>query len=158
VGRPSATPLESRLNRPTLTWLSDYPHLARYDDVPVLYRAGLSEMVVPYGDPSPQQARKNAFDTGEYGVGYCTNSLTLGCDCLGVIKYFDGHLTTSRGEPLTIENAICMHEEDHGISWKHTDRRLPDAPEVRDAKVSECGWGTESSPGTQSMALIQAQN
>lgn len=24
-----------------------------------------------------------------------------------------------------------MHEEDHGISWKHTDRRLPNAPEVR---------------------------
>ena len=38
---------------------------------------------------------------------------------------------TSRGEPLTIKNAICMHEEDFGILWKHTDRRLPDAPEVR---------------------------
>ncbi len=24
-----------------------------------------------------------------------------------------------------------MHEEDYGILWKHTDRRLPDAPEVR---------------------------
>src|SRR6185436_1349858 len=39
--------------------------------------------------------------------------------------------TTSRGEPLKIKNAICMHEEDYGILWKHTDRRLPDAPEVR---------------------------
>ena len=71
-------------------------------------------------------------------MGYCTNSLTLGCDCLGVIKYFDGHLTTSRGEPLTIENAICMHEEDHGISWKHTDRRLPNAPEVRINRKLTC--------------------
>jgi primary-amine oxidase len=96
----------------------------------VLYRGSLSEMVVPYGDPAPQQARKNAFDAGEYGLGYCANSLKLGCDCLGVIKYFDGHLCNSRGEPLTIENAVCMHEEDYGILWKHTDRRL-DTPEVR---------------------------
>jgi primary-amine oxidase len=97
----------------------------------VLYRGSLSEMVVPYGDPAPQQARKNAFDAGEYGLGYCANSLELGCDCLGLIKYFDGHLCTSRGEPLTIKNAVCMHEEDFGILWKHTDRRLPDKPEVR---------------------------
>jgi primary-amine oxidase len=97
----------------------------------VLYRASLSEMVVPYGDPAPQQARKNAFDAGEYGLGVCANSLELGCDCLGQIQYFDGHLCTSRGEPLTIKNAVCMHEEDFGILWKHTDRRLPDKPEVR---------------------------
>src|SRR3984893_4339203 len=87
-------------------------------------------MVVPYGDPAAQQARKNAFDAGEYGLGMCANSLELGCDCLGLIQYFDAHLTTSRGEPLTIKNAICMHEEDFGILWKHTDRRL-NTPEVR---------------------------
>jgi primary-amine oxidase len=96
----------------------------------VLYRGSLSEMVVPYGDPAPQQARKNAFDAGEYGLGYCANSLELGCDCLGWIRYFDGHLCTSRGEPMTVKNAVCMHEEDYGILWKHTDRRL-NKPEVR---------------------------
>jgi primary-amine oxidase len=26
---------------------------------------------------------------------------------------------------------FCIHEEDYGILWKHTDRRLPDSPEVR---------------------------
>jgi primary-amine oxidase len=97
---------------------------------PILYRASLSEMVVPYGDPSLTQRRKNAFDTGEYGMGMCANSLQLGCDCLGYIHYFDAHLTNSRGNPFTIKNAICMHEEDYGILWKHTDRRL-DTPEVR---------------------------
>ncbi|HEY1190049.1 MAG TPA: primary-amine oxidase [Gemmata sp.] len=97
----------------------------------ILHRASLTEMVVPYGDPAPTQFRKNAFDVGEYGMGMCANSLTLGCDCLGHIRYFDAHLVTSRGEPLTIKNAICMHEEDYGTLWKHTDRRLPDRPEVR---------------------------
>jgi primary-amine oxidase len=100
-------------------------------DRSVLYRASLTEMVVPYGDPGPTQRRKNAFDVGEYGMGMCANSLELGCDCLGLIRYFDAHLCTSRGEPLTIKNAVCMHEEDYGILWKHTDRRLPDKPEVR---------------------------
>jgi len=110
-------------------------HHLRYDDDgrerSVLYRGSLTEMVVPYGDPGETQRRKNAFDVGEYGMGMCANSLELGCDCLGLIRYFDAHLCDSRGGPLTIKNAICMHEEDYGILWKHTDRRLPDAPEVR---------------------------
>jgi primary-amine oxidase len=110
-------------------------HNLRYNDEgrerSVLYRASLTEMVVPYGDPGATQRRKNAFDVGEYGMGACANSLELGCDCLGLIHYFDAHLCTSRGAPLTIKNAICMHEEDFGILWKHTDRRLPDKPEVR---------------------------
>ena len=105
-------------------------HHLRYNDRSILYRASLTEMVVPYGDPAPTQYRKNAFDVGEYGMGMCANSLTLGCDCLGLIRYFDAHLCNSRGEPLTIKNAICMHEEDFGILWKHTDRRL-NVPEVR---------------------------
>lgn len=109
-------------------------HIRYHDhgrDRSILYRASLTEMVVPYGDPSPTQARKNAFDVGEYGMGMCANSLRLGCDCLGHITYLDAHLCDSRGGALTIQNAICIHEEDFGILWKHTDRRLPDMPEVR---------------------------
>ena len=110
-------------------------HDLRYQDGrrdrPILFRASLTEMVVPYGDPRPTQVRKNAFDVGEYGIGTCANSLRLGCDCVGYIQYLDGHLVTSRGDLLTIPNAICIHEEDFGILWKHTDRRMPDAPEVR---------------------------
>jgi primary-amine oxidase len=99
----------------------------------ILYRASLAEMVVPYNDPGVPQSnhfRKNAFDVGEYGVGMLANSLTLGCDCLGVIRYFDAHLTNSAGEVSMIENAVCMHEEDFGILWKHTDWRTNKA-EVR---------------------------
>jgi primary-amine oxidase len=110
-------------------------HDVRYTDKgrarPILFRASLTEMVVPYGDPSPTQVRKNAFDVGEYGMGMCANSLRLGCDCVGHIEYLDAHLCDSRGRELTIGNAICIHEEDFGILWKHTDRRLPDKPEVR---------------------------
>ena len=67
--------------------------------------------------------RKNAFDLGEYGVGMMANSLALGCDCLGTIHYFDGHLADGQGRVVTIKNAVCLHEEDFGMLWKHTDWR-----------------------------------
>lgn len=90
---------------------------------PILRRAALSEMVVPYGDPSPSHSRQNAFDVGEYGVGWLANALTLGCDCLGHIRYFDAHMTNNDGSLLTLPNVVCMHEEDDGILWKHTNFR-----------------------------------
>ncbi|MBE9077553.1 primary-amine oxidase [Romeria aff. gracilis LEGE 07310] len=97
---------------------------------PIFYRASLAEMTVPYGDPEPHHYRKNAFDVGEYGIGSLANSLKLGCDCLGEITYFDGYITNSKGEVVQIENAICLHEEDFGILWKHQDWRT-EQTEVR---------------------------
>jgi primary-amine oxidase len=87
----------------------------------VLHRASISEMVVPYGDPGEVQGWKNAFDAGEWGLGRMTQSLTLGCDCLGVIHYTDVTMATEQGQPWVVPNAICMHEEDYGIGWKHVD-------------------------------------
>ena len=88
---------------------------------PIVYRASVSEMVVPYGHPGPMHAWKSAFDAGEWGLGRMANSLTLGCDCLGEIRYFDDVFADERGKPHTRSNAICMHEEDYGILWKHVD-------------------------------------
>ncbi|WIA30543.1 hypothetical protein OEZ86_000626 [Tetradesmus obliquus] len=90
---------------------------------PVLHRASLVEMAVPYGDPREPFQRKCAFDVGDYGLGYCANSLALGCDCLGYIHYFDAALTNSSGEPVLLKNAVCMHEEDVGLLWKHVEYR-----------------------------------
>jgi primary-amine oxidase len=89
----------------------------------VLYRASLAEMYVPYGDPSETHWNKNVFDEGEYGLGWLANSLELGCDCLGEIRYFDAYVNDQDGRPTRIGNAICMHEEDASIGWKHTDFR-----------------------------------
>ncbi|XP_074316830.1 diamine oxidase [copper-containing] 1, peroxisomal-like [Silene latifolia] len=89
----------------------------------VAHRLSFVEMVVPYGDPHEPHYRKNAFDAGEDGLGKNAHSLKKGCDCLGVIKYFDAHFTTFTGEVETIENCVCLHEEDHGILWKHQDWR-----------------------------------
>ncbi len=87
----------------------------------IIHRASMAEMVVPYGDPRGGAFRRNAFDTGEYGVGQFLDSLTLGCDCLGHIHYFDAWHHDWHGNPKQIGNAICMHEEDFGVLWKFTD-------------------------------------
>jgi primary-amine oxidase len=87
---------------------------------PVIYRASIPEMVVPYGDPRFRYWQAY-FDSGEYLVGKWANSLELGCDCLGEIAYLDATVTDDSGQPRVIQNAICVHEEDFGIVWKHTD-------------------------------------
>jgi primary-amine oxidase len=89
----------------------------------ILYRASLSEMVVPYGDPSPSHYWKNAFDGGENGVGIAASPLTRGCDCLGEIAYLDAVVSDPAGEPMLIPNAICIHEEDAGVLWRHVEWR-----------------------------------
>jgi primary-amine oxidase len=103
-------------------------HTVSYEDQgrerPVLYRASIADMVVPYGDPRPTYFHRNAFDVGEYGIGTLANSLENGCDCLGEIRYLDAVVNDGRGRPVTLANAICLHEEDAGILWKHFDWRL----------------------------------
>jgi primary-amine oxidase len=100
-------------------------HQIGYDDGGVtrtiLHRASISEMVVPYGSTDPSHYWKNAFDAGEWGLGRMTAPLTLGCDCVGEIHYFDVVLANEQGVPYVTPNAICMHEEDYGFLWKHVD-------------------------------------
>ena len=88
---------------------------------PILFRASMSEMVVPYGSTAMNHWWKNAFDAGECGLGLCASSLELGCDCLGEIVYLDGVQVDGEGAATPLRNAICLHEEDYGMLWKHVD-------------------------------------
>ena len=88
---------------------------------PIIYRASLAELVVPYAETDNDHFRNHSFDLGESVFGNNVNSLTLGCDCLGEIHYLDVHMANAKGEPVVYPNAICLHEEDYGVLWKHTD-------------------------------------
>ncbi|KAI0173666.1 copper amine oxidase 1 [Hypoxylon sp. FL1284] len=98
-------------------------HDVTYDNRPVLHRLSFSEMTVPYGDPRPPFQRKQAFDFGDGGIGRAANNLKLGCDCLGAIHYFDSVMPNPEGHPELVKNVICLHEQDNGIGWKHTNFR-----------------------------------
>jgi primary-amine oxidase len=100
-------------------------HTLGYDDGgsvrPVAHRMSFAEMVVPYRDPTNDHKARTAFDIGEWGLGFMTTSLELGCDCLGEISYLDAVVHDAHGEPREIRNGICIHEEDDAILWKHVD-------------------------------------
>ncbi|WP_433830578.1 primary-amine oxidase [Actinoplanes sp. CA-015351] len=96
-------------------------HQLSFAERPIVYRASVSEMVVNYGDPSPTHAWQNYFDVGEYQFGRLANSLELGCDCLGEIVYRSATVVDDLGQAKVIPNAICIHEEDFGVLWKHSD-------------------------------------
>jgi primary-amine oxidase len=104
-------------------------HQIAYDDPaagrirPICYRASLSEMVVPYGDPGPLYYWRHVFDAGEAALGKNTQSLTLGCDCVGEVQYLDAPMIGHDGQPTVIANAVCIHEEDDGVLWRHADWR-----------------------------------
>jgi primary-amine oxidase len=111
--------------------LSDVCYLEEGRRRSILHRAAISEMVVPYGDTSNDFYFRNVFDAGEYNLGKTVGSLSLGCDCLGEIRYLDAVLADESGRPQTITNAICIHEEDYGILWKHWNFRYQEQAEVR---------------------------
>jgi len=98
-------------------------HRVSFGGRSIAHRLSFAEMVVPYRDPTPDHVRRTAYDIGEWGLGFMTTSLELGCDCLGEIRYLDAVLHDSAGEPQTVTNAICIHEEDNAVLWKHVDER-----------------------------------
>ncbi|QQK39506.1 Primary amine oxidase [Penicillium digitatum] len=110
-------------------------HNVTYDGRNTFYRLSFSEMTVPYADPRAPYHRKQAFDVGDVGFGITANQLSLGCDCLGHIKYFDGYRTDAKGEPILLQNVICMHEQDNGLQHKHSNYRTGAATVVRNRQL-----------------------
>lgn len=67
------------------------------------------------------------MDIGDVGAGRSANNLALGCDCLGLIKYFHSWINDDDGTPIPHPNVVCLHEQDGGIGWKHTNSRTQTA-------------------------------
>ena len=99
---------------------------------PVMYRGALSEMVVPYGDPTAGWYFRNSFDVGELGLGVAASPLRPGVDCPQNCMVYDAVVADEAGEPQAIPGAIAIYERDGGIAWKHGDQ----ARRARDLVVS----------------------
>ncbi len=100
-------------------------HLVSYDDDgttrPILYRASLSEMVVPYGDPDANWRWRAAFDVGEYSVGRLASPLEPKLDAPENAQLIDATFADDSGKPYKLERAVAIYERDGGILWKHYD-------------------------------------
>ncbi|KAK5704182.1 hypothetical protein LTR97_003195 [Elasticomyces elasticus] len=107
----------------------------RYEGRNLFYRLSLSDMNIPYADPRHPFHKKSAFDLGDAGAGVMANDLKLGCDCLGSIHYLSSVLADDKGEPMNMPNVVCVHEQDAGIGWKHTNYRTGRAAVVRNREL-----------------------
>lgn len=88
---------------------------------PVLYRASLSEMLVPYGDPDSNWSFRNAFDEGEYGIGRMAGPIEPLRDAPANAVFVDADFADDRGKPYKVEKAMAIFERDGGLLWKHLD-------------------------------------
>ncbi|KAE9022423.1 Histamine oxidase [Phytophthora rubi] len=95
------------------------PHWRLHRQAPT--QANASAHVLNWEKPQPTHDWQNYFDVGEYQFGRLANSLVLGCDCLGKIQYLDAVVVDDFGEPALLKNVVCIHEEDYGTLWKHSD-------------------------------------
>jgi primary-amine oxidase len=106
---------------------------------PILYRAGLSEMVVPYADPGPAWFFRNAFDEGEYGIGHMTYPEESGTDAPADAQFFSAWFGDERGVPFEIPRALALYERDGGLLWKHVDEKT-EVNQSRRARELVLGW------------------
>ncbi len=100
-------------------------HTVGYEDQgrvrPILYRASLSEMVVPYGDPSAGWFFRNAFDEGEADVGRLAVPLEDKTDIPENATLLDAVFSGEDGKGLDAKRVVALYERDGGVLWKHVD-------------------------------------
>ncbi len=100
--------------------------LVRYQDGDrlrsVLYQGSLSEIFVPYSDPTIGWYFRTYLDAGEYGAGKLAVPLQEGIDCPPNAVYLSDVLADDRGEPKVREKVTCLFErEGSDVAWRHYD-------------------------------------
>jgi primary-amine oxidase len=89
---------------------------------PVLYKASLSDMVVPYGDPGPAWNFRNSFDFSEYSfVGRSIAPLVAGRDVPGNAAFADAAFANDAGRAYDSPHAVAIYERDGGTLWRFLD-------------------------------------
>lgn len=100
-------------------------YLVKYNDHgvwrPVLYRASLADMMVPYGHNDEHWTYRAAFDEGEYGIGRYSGPLTIGADVPSNAKLYNALFVDDFGKPYETKNAVAIYERDGGLLFKHMD-------------------------------------
>jgi primary-amine oxidase len=98
----------------------------------VMYQGSLSEIFVPYMDPSFGWYPRNFLDAGEYTAGGLTKPLMKGIDCPDHAWYMDAIIADDKGRPGARQNMICIFERETGDpSWRHVTNSNNGGPEGR---------------------------
>ncbi|KAL9410576.1 hypothetical protein AB3S75_044364 [Citrus x aurantiifolia] len=92
----------------------------------VLYRGFISELFIPYQDPSEGWYHITYFDNGEFGFGLSAVPLERLNDCPANAVFMDGYFASQDGTPVKTPNAVCIFERHAGdVMWRHTEAEMP---------------------------------
>jgi primary-amine oxidase len=86
----------------------------------VLYQGSISELFVPYMDPTSLWYFRTYLDVGEYAIGMSGVPLRQGIDCPANGQMVDSAFLNERGKVYTKEGIACIFErETADASWSH---------------------------------------
>jgi primary-amine oxidase len=87
---------------------------------PVLYRASLSELITPYGDP--EFGSWYPRDAGDYGMtAYSADraNAIVGADAPAHAVFAPAVFADDHGRPIRLARAVAIYERDAGVLWRH---------------------------------------
>ncbi len=88
---------------------------------PILYRASISDLLVPYADTDEAWSWRAYFDEADFGLGYFTTPLKPGFTTVSYATLISEPLTDGVGGTRILTNAVDVYERDAGILWSHTE-------------------------------------
>lgn len=98
----------------------------------ILYEGSLSEIFVPYMDPSEGWFARSFFDAGEAGFAF-SSPLEPGADCPENAVYFDQIYADERGMPNLTPRAACLFEQPSGyMAWRHDEGGVVESRKSRE--------------------------
>ena len=86
---------------------------------PILYRASVSELFVPYAEPDESWVWRDSFDQGDYGLGVLSDTLQRGKHVPENAVLLDSVFAGEVGDSRTIPASVAVYERDGGILWEH---------------------------------------
>jgi primary-amine oxidase len=85
---------------------------------PILYRASLSEMIAPYGDPA--FISWFPMDEGDVGLGaYGMTSMVPGEDAPAGAAFLSAVFADDRGKAVELPRAAAVFEREGDVQWRH---------------------------------------
>lgn len=89
----------------------------------IMFQGSLSELFVPYMDPTDPWSYQGYFDLGTYpsSFGGIASSLSPGIECPSYGVYFSSFVVTDKGRPRERARTSCVFERNAGdVAWRHT--------------------------------------
>ena len=105
--------------------ISDVKYKDKDEFRSIMYQSFISEVVVPYMDPTQEWFFKSFYDVGEFQIGYLTYPLEIGTDVPDNAVVFNPLVPDDRGRVYRYDNAYAIFERNLGNPmWRHFDENV----------------------------------